>query len=275
MSKNDAWMPLYIGDYLADTMHLDGAAHGAYLLLLMHYWRNGPLADDDRVLAGIARTDRKAWSRDVGPAVRPFFTAQDGRLHQKRMDAERAKADAVSGKRKAAADARWAGKTEQSASKTDANASAHAQQMDTHAGARPSASPSQSQSQEENPPTPRKRGAVSGKPPAVVQAVDLPPWLPPAVWDAWCRYRRGPKWTADAQALSLRELAKFHANGHDPRVVIEQSIAAGWTGLFAPKASGRGGAPADRRSWVMQPDGDPNPDAWRAHAGPIIDGDLQ
>jgi uncharacterized protein YdaU (DUF1376 family) len=92
MSNGNGWMPLYIGDYLADTMELDAAQHGAYLLLLMFYWRNGPLPVEDAKLAQIARTDPRAWKKTVGPVVKAFFREADGRLHQKRADLELAKA---------------------------------------------------------------------------------------------------------------------------------------------------------------------------------------
>ena len=55
MSRTDTWMPLYIGDYLADTTHLSMAEHGAYLLLIMTYWRTGPLPDNDKALANMPR----------------------------------------------------------------------------------------------------------------------------------------------------------------------------------------------------------------------------
>ena len=40
----NAYMPFYVGDYLGDTSHLSTIEHGAYMLLLMHYWCHGRAA---------------------------------------------------------------------------------------------------------------------------------------------------------------------------------------------------------------------------------------
>lgn len=61
------WMPLYIADYLADTPHLSASEHGAYMLLIMHYWRVRKLPADDKQLQRIARMTSREWanSRDT------------------------------------------------------------------------------------------------------------------------------------------------------------------------------------------------------------------
>lgn len=103
MSSCDEWMPLYVGRYLGDTGHLTYDQHGPYLLLLMHYWRKGPLPDDDTMLAAIARVPLDVWMTRMGRILRDFFEVQeDGLLHQKRADAERAKRAGVSADRAAA-----------------------------------------------------------------------------------------------------------------------------------------------------------------------------
>lgn len=90
------WMPFYVADYLADTGHLRTVEHGAYLLLIMHYWRTGALPPEDAKLAKITRLPFKAWTESVRPAVEPLFT--EGWRH-KRIDFELGKQDAILTKR--------------------------------------------------------------------------------------------------------------------------------------------------------------------------------
>ena len=128
MSKTDIWMPLYIGDYLAGTRRLSTLQHGAYLLLLMEYWRSGPLPDDDEQLAVIAGMDARSW-RAQATSVRRFFTpGSDGLLHQKRADIELARTAAIQAKRRSAARARHG----LDGAVPDAHADAYG---DAHAGA--------------------------------------------------------------------------------------------------------------------------------------------
>jgi uncharacterized protein YdaU (DUF1376 family) len=90
MSKNtDIWMPLYIGDYLADTSHLDAERSGAYLHLLMHYWRKGPLPNDIGSVVSITKL-RAVDAPSIAQALlTEFFTLNgDGHWHQKRQDIE-------------------------------------------------------------------------------------------------------------------------------------------------------------------------------------------
>jgi uncharacterized protein YdaU (DUF1376 family) len=84
-----AWMPLYVGDYLRDTRDLNTLQHGAYLLLIMHYWQHDALPTDDARLAVIAGLSVAQWRRIREP-VQAKFT--EGWKH-KRIAAELAKLD--------------------------------------------------------------------------------------------------------------------------------------------------------------------------------------
>lgn len=91
MAKTDVWMPLYIADYLADTSRLTTVQHGAYLLLIMDYWRNGVLPDDDSILAQITKMQPDAWALIRTSIVR-FFTIENGAFVHKRIESEKEKA---------------------------------------------------------------------------------------------------------------------------------------------------------------------------------------
>lgn len=88
-SKTDIWMPLYIGDYLADTSHLGALESGAYLHLLMHSWRTGALPADTEQLRRIAKVDPDAWSNAWG-TIQAFFKFDASNApHQERLERER------------------------------------------------------------------------------------------------------------------------------------------------------------------------------------------
>jgi len=91
MAKTDVWMPLYIGDYLADTARLTTEQHGAYLLLIMDYWRNGPPPDDENVLANVCKFPLKRW-RENCSVIGGFFSVVEGVWRHGRADEELAKA---------------------------------------------------------------------------------------------------------------------------------------------------------------------------------------
>ena len=93
-------MPLYVADYLADTRHLGALEHGAYLLLLMHYWQTGGLPDDDGRLARIACTTPTEW-RKIRSALADFF--EPGWKHG-RMERELLKSREIGDKRRSAAE---------------------------------------------------------------------------------------------------------------------------------------------------------------------------
>jgi uncharacterized protein YdaU (DUF1376 family) len=103
-------MPFYVGDYLSATGRLTTEQHGAYLLILLDYWKNGPPPNDDATLAALARVPLPAW-RKMRAALFGFFEVRDGVLIQKRVEAERNRALKITEERseagKAGASKRW------------------------------------------------------------------------------------------------------------------------------------------------------------------------
>ncbi len=109
MSKADIWMPFYVSDYLADTMHLSAAEHGAYLMLILHYWKSGPIPFDHSRLSIISKLG-DAWSNASSTLV-AFFEQRDGMLYHNRIDKEKLEASENKDRNKArallAANKRW------------------------------------------------------------------------------------------------------------------------------------------------------------------------
>jgi uncharacterized protein YdaU (DUF1376 family) len=152
-------MPFYVGDYLSATGRLTTEQHGAYLLILLDYWKNGPPPNDDAVLAQIARLTLPAW-RKAKPSLIGFFEIRDGHLIQKRVEKERERAIDLTEKRskagKASADAR--AKAKENGNKRSTPVATHVE-ANGEQNARPSQSPSSEDksSGAKAPPDPRKQ----------------------------------------------------------------------------------------------------------------------
>ena len=87
------YLPLYVGDYLADTTHLTRSEHGAYLLLLMAMWRaGGRLPSDDGRLARLAMCSPDEWA-DMRSVILEFFKRRGGHIYSPRLQKELAKYD--------------------------------------------------------------------------------------------------------------------------------------------------------------------------------------
>jgi len=110
--KVDIFIPIYIGDYLKDTTCLTTEEHGAYLLLIFHYWQHGSIPANDSKLARITRLFPDAWSIAKESVLGYFDKKGDSythtRIDKELLRAKKNKAVNVS-RAKAAASKRWEG----------------------------------------------------------------------------------------------------------------------------------------------------------------------
>ena len=128
----NAWGAFYWGDYIADTGHLTLAQHGAYLLLMAHYYRTRrPLPANADQLHRVCRCTNDADRAAVDEVLAEFFSLDGDGYRQSRIDRELAKAIDISEKRRAAANAKHQKSRMESPAFVDACVDANAQQVQT------------------------------------------------------------------------------------------------------------------------------------------------
>lgn len=75
MSQSQIW-PVETNAFIADSICLSCEETGAYVLLLMHLWRDGfghkPLPLDHKRLARMARVSPKRWKK-IWTSIESFF----------------------------------------------------------------------------------------------------------------------------------------------------------------------------------------------------------
>lgn len=111
MSKSSLsiWYPRYVGDYQRKTSHLSLVEHGAYTLLLDHYYSTEkPLPASASVLHRVCRAFAPEEQAAVQSVVDQFFTLESDGYHNGKADEELIKRGDISEKRRKAAESRYA-----------------------------------------------------------------------------------------------------------------------------------------------------------------------
>jgi len=215
----------YMGDYDRKTAHLSLAEHGAYLILLHHYYSTGEaLPASLPTLCRICRATTESETDTVSRVVNEFFYLNgDGKRHNSRADQELA---------------RW-------------NEQAKTNREIGKLGGRPrkqSITESETEPITEQKPSPEVRNQklevrsqnpenTKSKTKAQPAKIDLPEWVPLDQWNAWieARTKRRNAPTAWALRLAIIKLEHLRDAGYSPARILANSAFNGWAGLFAPK----------------------------------------
>ena len=211
----------YVGDYMRDTADLSLAEHGAYTVLLDHYYATEkPLPADFAAVCRICRAmtpEEQAAVRVV--ADRFFPVTDDGLRHNARADEEIGLASKVIDAAKA--NGKLGGRPKKPGNNPAGS--------DLITGIEPA---------NNHPPTTNHHPpATSHQPPPSMHGIAIPEWVDLPAWSGWMEMRAKKKTpcTPDAVRLALRNLIKFRDAGQDPTAVLEQSTLNGWAGLFPVK----------------------------------------
>lgn len=238
MEKVDAYMPVFVGDYLRDTMHLSLEEHGAYLKLLFIMWGqgHGRLPNDPTRLARMVGCDRAEFDR-VWPALVEFFEVDvggafisQGRLvHELEAARNRKRTASENGKKGAVEKARRSGAqaTQQATLVATPQATlaatppANGQRNPSSPSPSESSSPSGSQPSASTAQSAARAGDPSSTEPAAPAPAPAP--APPSKW------RSGYEWL-EAFRLAWRDVyGRHYGNGADSKAVrdLEDLILSG------------------------------------------------
>ena len=108
----DIWMPVYIGDMLAKTTRMTTEQIGASFLVLMDYWRNGAIPNDNNIIASITRLSLSKAKALKDVLIRAnLLNVYDEEIRSEYLDNLKTQAEsnqtARAERAKKAAEARW------------------------------------------------------------------------------------------------------------------------------------------------------------------------
>jgi uncharacterized protein YdaU (DUF1376 family) len=102
------WYKHYLGDYARDTTHLSVTEHGAYRLLIDHYYAlRKPLPDDFAYLCRVARCHSRHEKSCLRTVLKTFFVSINHQVMHARIDKEILKYQETVDAARIAAAMRW------------------------------------------------------------------------------------------------------------------------------------------------------------------------
>lgn len=237
-------MPLYVGDYTGDTLHLTTLQHGIYFLLIIAYWRRGgPLPDNDDYLSGVSKLSLAEWQAHK-PTLQAFFNVIGGLWRHKRIDAELAKASRMQ-------------QVLQAKALKGVQARRKLGQLPKEPQVEPQVEPGDEPLvNHRRTPSPSPSPSHNGKKEQEVREPikELPAHLNTARmqnrWQVWQTHRRAHKKPKSWLAL-FNEQIEWLAKYDEPTAyeILSASIRNGWQGLFEPKTYGnRTSSPASQQN---------------------------
>lgn len=207
--KGCPWYPFYVGDYARKTAHLSLLEHGAYRLLMDHYYATrSPLPAEPSKLYRICRARTPSERKSVLLTATEFFVKDGTLLRNEKCDSEIAKMLNYSDSQSAKAKLRH--------SRGSAAAYARARASST---------------------TTTTSTVEGDKSPHPLSTFKLPEWVPEKDWEDFSvmRKRIRKPMTERAKELIVLELDKLRAAGNDPGAVLRQSVSGSYQGVFELK----------------------------------------
>lgn len=208
-------LPWYAHDikaYERKTAHLSMLEHGAYRLMMDHYYKTAaPLPASVEQVHRICRALEEAEQIACTCILHQFFVLEADGWHNIKVDEELSRMAELSGKRSKAAKTRH--------SKPPANV-VH---LHTHL--------TQTVTKKEKKKEPQA-ASISNS------AVPIPDWVDREAWAAFLAMREKKKAPVTPRALELLlgKLNKWRVKGHDPTAILDASTVSAWKDLYEPKA---------------------------------------
>lgn len=245
---------LYIGDYQRDTAHLSIAEHGAYLLMLQHYYATERPLPMGKALHRMLRAQGKAEVDAIDAVVSAFWQETPQGLVNARADQEIAKSDHQRSVNREQGKRGGRPKRNRSEQETDSVSDSVPKSVSqSEPNGNPNQTPDTNNQRIPSPPTPSSV-TKPDKPPEAARVL-LPDWVPQDDWVDFVAMRKAKgkraPFTAAAEQGIVRQLERLRTDGHDPGEVLRQSTMNGWSGVFAPRPTGNVRPFASRQAEIV------------------------